>query len=127
MTSEATTTRTTPARTRQTNGADSGGNREAVQAALHEVRLALEGVGRTVPDVARASRTAVDDLVRAIETGSDERVSAGVTLSLGLAMGMLVGGAPRILIVAALAPVAVMGLVLADRRARPARSGASAG
>jgi hypothetical protein len=72
--------------------------------------------------MARASRSAVDDMFRAIETGSDERVSAGVTLSLGLAMGMLLGGAPRLLILLALAPVAAMGLVLADRRARAGRT-----
>jgi hypothetical protein len=80
------------------------------------MRNALQGVGRTMPDVARASRSAVDDLFRAVEKGSDERVTAGVSLSLGLALGMLIGGAPRLLIALALAPVAVMGLTLADRR-----------
>ena len=109
MTSQSTTT-TTKART---NGSTERGN---LQAAVAEVRGAIENVGRSVPDVARASRTAVDDMFKAIETGSDERVSAGVTLSLGLAIGMLLGGAPRLLILLALAPVAAMGLVLQDRR-----------
>ena len=118
MASESTTTRETPTRSRATNGSDTS----AVQTAVHEVRGALEGVGRSMPDMARASRAAVDDMFKAIETGSDERVSAGVTLSLGLAIGMLLGGAPRLLIALALAPVAAMGLVLADRRARAARS-----
>jgi hypothetical protein len=121
MASESTTTRETT-RSRTTNGGDVSGGREAVQTAVHEVRGALEGVGRSMPDMARASRAAVDDMFRAIETGSDERVSAGVTLSLGLAIGMLLGGAPRLLIALALAPVAAMGLVLADRRARAART-----
>ncbi len=121
MASESTTTRETT-RSRSTNSGDVSGGREAVQTAVHEVRGALEGVGRSMPDMARASRAAVDDMFRAIETGSDERVSAGVTLSLGLAIGMLLGGAPRLLIALALAPVAAMGLVLADRRARAARS-----
>jgi hypothetical protein len=121
MASESTTTRETT-RSRTTNGGDVSGGREAVQTAVHEVRGALEGVGRSMPEMARASRAAVDDMFRAIETGSDERVSAGVTLSLGLAIGMLLGGAPRLLIALALAPVAAMGLVLADRRARAART-----
>jgi ABC-type uncharacterized transport system ATPase subunit len=111
MTSESTTTTTRS----RTNGSTTERN---VQAAVAEVRGAIENVGRSVPDVARASRAAVDDMFRAIETGSDERVSAGVTLSLGLAIGMLLGGAPRLLILAALAPVAAMGLVLQDRRKR---------
>jgi len=121
MTTETTAPRTTSSRSRGANGGDSS-NAEMVQAAAREVRSALEGVSRSMPDVARASRAAVDDLVHAIEAGSDERVSAGVTLSLGLAIGMLIGGAPRPLIVLALAPVAVMGLTLADRRAARTRT-----
>ena len=117
MTSESTTTRS------RTNGSAAG--RDGVQAALTEVRGAIGNVSQQVPEVARASRTAVDDMFRAIETGSDERVSAGVTLSLGLAIGMLLGGAPRLLILVALAPVAAMGLVLQDRRKRSATARAA--
>lgn len=113
---------TTTAR-RSTNGSAST-DPGAVQAAVSEVRGAIENVGRQVPEVARASRRSIDDMFKAIETGSDERVSAGVTLSLGLAIGMLLGGAPRLLILAALAPVAAMGLVMEDRRKR--RAGAKA-
>jgi hypothetical protein len=122
MTTETTAARTTSTRARGANGSELSGNAEAVQAAYREVRNALQGMGRSVPEVARVSRGAVDDLVRAIETGSDERVSAGVTLSLGLAIGMLLGGAPRVLIALALAPVAIMGMVLADRRAGRSRT-----
>jgi len=122
MTTETTVARTTSTRPRGEVGSDVGGNAEAVQAAYREVRNALQGVSRSVPEVARVSRGAVDDLVRSIETGSDERVSAGVTLSLGLALGMLLGGAPRLLIAFALAPVAIMSLVLADRRAGRGRT-----
>lgn len=121
MTSESTTT-TTKSRTNGSTTAE----RNNIQAAVSEVRGALGNVANSVPDVARASRTAVDDMFRAIETGSDERVSAGVTLSLGLAIGMLLGGAPRLLILAALAPVAAMGLVLQDRRKRSSGARAAA-
>lgn len=113
MASESTTQSTTT-RTR----AASGGDSDAVQTAVREVRGAIENVSRSVPDVARASRSAVDDLFRVIETGSDERVTAGVSLSLGLALGMLLGSAPRLLVIIALAPVVAAGLVLADRRTK---------
>ncbi|HXG25260.1 MAG TPA: hypothetical protein VNL94_00180 [Candidatus Binatia bacterium] len=119
MTSETTTTTT---KTRTNGGAT---ERDAVQSAVAEVRSALGNVGRSVPDVARTTRAAVDDMFKAIETGSDERVSAGVTLSLGLAIGMLLGGAPRLLILVALVPVAAMGLVLQDRRRKSAGRGAT--
>jgi len=121
MTSEATATRSTTTRSRA-NGSDHGRNIETVQAAAREVRSALEGVGRSMPQVARVSRGAVDDLMRAIETGSDQQVTAGVSLSLGLAIGMLLGGAPRLLIALALAPVAIMGIALAERRTGRTRS-----
>lgn len=113
MASESTTQATTT-RTRSANGGES----DAVQTAVREVRGAIENVSRSVPDVARASRGAVDDLFRVIETGSDERVTAGVSLSLGLALGMLLGNAPRLLVLIALAPVVAAGLVLADRRTK---------
>lgn len=117
MTSETTTRRT---------NSGTAEERDTVQAAVTEVRGALENVSRSVPDVARSTRAAMDDMFKAIESGSDERVTAGVTLSLGLAIGMLLGGAPRLLILAALAPVAAMGLVLQDRRKRSSSSRAAA-
>jgi hypothetical protein len=116
MTTDATTTRPSTTRSRGANGRDPSGNAEAVQAAVREVRSALQGVGRSMPEVARVSRGALDDLMRAVETGSDQQVTAGVSLSLGLAIGMLLGGAPRLLIALALAPVAIMGIALVDRR-----------
>ena len=123
MTSDATATRSTTTGSRGANGGDpGGGNAEAVQAAAREVRSAIQGVGRSMPQVARVSRSAVDDLLRAIETGSDQQVTAGVSLSLGLAIGMLLGGAPRLLIALALAPVAIVGIALAERRTGRTRS-----
>jgi hypothetical protein len=120
MATESTTTHENGTSTKRANSVATGADRDAVQVAMREVRGALEGVGRSVPGAARASRAAVDDLFKTIESGSDERVSTGVTLSLGLAIGMLVGGAPRLLIALALVPLAAMGLVMADRRTRPA-------
>lgn len=125
MTSETTATRSGTTRSRGANGGDPGGNEEAVQVAMREMRNAIQGVGRSMPEVARVSRSAVDDLIRAIETGSDQQVTAGVSMSLGLAMGMLLAGAPRLLILAALAPVAITGLALAERRSSRTRSSAS--
>ena len=118
-----TTTQSTSTRSRTASGGDASG--DAVQTAMREVRGAIENVGRSVPDVARASRSAVDDLFKVIETGSDERVTAGVSLSLGLALGMLLGSAPRLLVIIALAPVVAAGLVLADRRTKPSTRASS--
>lgn len=122
MTSESSTSTTTTRRS--TNGSATSDASSGAQNVVQDVRGAIADVGRSMPEVARASRKSVEEMFRAVESGSDERVAAGVTLSLGLAIGMLLGGAPRLLILAALAPVVAMGLVLQDRRKRsaPARS-----
>ena len=125
MTADSTATRSTTTRSRSTtNGAGSGPS-EAVHVAVREMRSAIGGVGRSVPEVARVSRSAVEELVQAVESGSDQQVTAGVSLSLGLAMGMLLGGAPRLLVLLALAPVAIIGLALADRRTATRKTSAS--
>jgi hypothetical protein len=113
MTTNASTMNATTTKSR----AETSDGMRAVDGAVHEVRGALAGVGRSMPEMARASRTAAMDMFTAIEAGTDERISAGVNLSLGLAIGLLIGGAPRLLVALALAPLAAMGLVLADRRA----------
>jgi hypothetical protein len=125
MASQSTTTQT---RTKADDDIVAGA-REATKVATDGVKSAVDTVSRSVPDIARTSRSLMDDAMRAIERGSDERISAGVTLSLGLAIGMLIGGAPRLLTMLALVPVAAIGLVMVDRRgnSRASRTAASAG
>ena len=124
MTSETSTRRSTSTAEAEAEG------RNTVAVAADQVRGAIQGVSSQVPQVARASRGAIDDLYRMIDTSSDGRVTAGVTLSLGLAIGMLLGGANRLLIALSLIPVAITGFVMADRRVggagRTTRSGSSA-
>ena len=74
-----------------------------------EIRGAVDTVARQVPEVARTSRGFMEDWMQQIEGSSDERVTAGVTLSLGVAIGLLAAGAPRLLAALALLPVVVSG------------------
>jgi hypothetical protein len=95
----------------------------AAESAASDARAALRDIGQAMPEVARVSRGLMSDALRAIEQGSDNSLTAGATLSLGLAIGMLIGGAPRLLIVLALAPAAAIGLQIVDRqKAKPGRS-----
>jgi hypothetical protein len=117
MTSTTHSTRSSESSSASADGSDAvAAARDAVGTAASGVLGAIDTVGSSMPEVARVSRGLMDDALRAIERGSDERVTAGVTLSLGLAIGMLIGGAPRLLTVIALIPVAAMGIVLVDRR-----------
>jgi hypothetical protein len=100
------------------NGAtahNSGGPREVAGDVANGVRGAAENVASRIPEAAASTRAAVDEAARRIETGSDEMLTAGATLSLGLAIGLLIGGANRILVVLALIPAAAMGMTLLDR------------
>ena len=69
MTSESATTGETSTRTHRANGSDTSADGRGLATAVHEVRGALEGMGRSVPDAARLSRAAATDLFRAIEKG----------------------------------------------------------
>lgn len=86
------------------------------------VREAAGTVAARLPEAAAQTRAAVDQAARRIETGSDEMLTAGTTLSLGVAIGMLVGGAPRILVALALIPAAAMGMTLLDRNGRASKT-----
>ena len=57
-----------------------------------------------------------------MRAGSDEMLSVGSVLSFGFAMGLLIGGASRLLVAVALVPAAAMGLTLMDRVSRSRRS-----
>ncbi len=100
--------------------ASNGGTnpREVANDVASGVRGAAETVAARLPEAAANTRAAVDEAARRIETGSDEMLTAGTTLSLGLAVGLLIGGASRLLVVLALIPAAAMGMTLLDRNSR---------
>lgn len=103
-----------------TKSADRAGGspREVVGDVASGVKGAAESVAARLPEAAATTRAAVDEAARRIETGSDEMLTAGATLSLGLALGLLIGGASRILVTLALIPAAAMGMTLLDRNGR---------
>jgi hypothetical protein len=103
---------------KSTNNQSGTSPREVVGDVASGVRGAAETVAARLPDAAATTRAAVDEAARRIETGSDEMLTAGATLSLGLAIGLLIGGASRILVVLALVPAAAMGMTLLDRSGR---------
>ena len=68
-----------------------------------------------LPDVAATTRSAIEDANRQMRAGSDEMLTVGGVLSFGFAMGLLVGGANRLLVAGALIPAAAMIITLLDR------------
>lgn len=116
----ATRSETGEPRTGQAAADDAQGGR--LQGARHTAEQAAAGlsgaagtVSARLPEAAATTRTVIDDAARAISTGSDEMLTVGTSFSLGVAIGMLVGGANRILVTLALIPAAAMGMTLLDR------------
>lgn len=89
---------------------------EAAGQAAAGVRTVADEIAQRLPEAAATTRLAVEDAARWMEAGSDEMLTAGTTLSLGLAIGLLIGGANRLLVALALVPAAAMGMTLIDRR-----------
>lgn len=94
----------------------------AVADAAETVRGAAGDAVARLPEVAATTRSAIEDANRQMRAGSDEMLSVGSVLSFGFAMGLLIGGASRLLVAAALIPAAAMGLTLMDRMSRSRRS-----
>jgi hypothetical protein len=74
-----------------------------------------------LPEVAATTRTAIEDANRQLRAGSDEMLTVGSALSFGLAGGLLLGGASRFVVAAALLPAAMMALAMLDRSSRSSR------
>lgn len=68
-----------------------------------------------LPDAASQTGAQLERANQMIQSESDEVLAVGASLSLGMAMGLLLGGANRLLVILALVPAAAMGLTLFDR------------
>ena len=116
--------------TRAGSGSTASAERDlgaATKDMANEVAERAGAVASRLPDAAASTRGAVEEAARRMEAGSDEMLAVGTSLSIGLAIGMLIGGAPRILVAIALIPATAMGFTLLDRYSgsRPAMNQAS--
>ncbi len=68
-----------------------------------------------LPEAATVTGAQIERANQKIQGESDEVLAVGTSLSLGLAMGLLLGGANRILVILALIPATAMGFTLFDR------------
>ncbi|MEA2576512.1 MAG: hypothetical protein QOD78_100 [Chloroflexota bacterium] len=95
--------------------------KETVRDVADQVRSVASEAAARLPEAAATTRDAIVDAQRRIDSGSDETLSAGTLVAFGFALGLLVGGANRLLVMLALVPAAAMGLTLLDRQnPRPA-------
>jgi len=93
-----------------------GGPVETARAMADSVATAAADVRDRLPEAMATTRDALAEAGRTIQTGSDDQLSAGTLVSVGFALGLLVGGANRLLVLLALVPAGAMALTLLDRQ-----------
>ncbi|MFL5727792.1 MAG: hypothetical protein ACJ765_05995 [Chloroflexota bacterium] len=89
----------------------------------NDVADKASAVAARLPEAAATTRSAVEEATRRMESGSDEALAVGASLSVGLALGLLIGGANRLLVVLTLVPATAMTFTLLDRYAGGRLSG----
>ena len=95
----------------------------AVADAAESARAVAADTAAKLPDLAAQAVGAYRDANRQVQAGSDQTLTIGTAVSFGFATGLLLGGANRLLVVAAFVPVAMMGLTLLDRSSQVGSTG----
>jgi hypothetical protein len=108
------TTTRTATKDLDTNEAENGIMRTARDVADTVAGVASE-VGARVPEAAAGTSKALGDAGRLIQTGSDDTLKLAGAMSVGIALGLFVGGANRLLVLAALVPTGLIATTLAER------------
>ena len=88
---------------------------EAATSAAGSAMGAAGEAATRLPDLADRGRLAFEDANRRVQAGTDEMLTVGTAAGFGFAVGLLIGGASRLLVAVAFVPVAMMGLTLLDR------------
>ena len=127
---EASTDKTADAASRTTRGRQTSavnGAAAAVAGAASTARTIAADAATRLPDAMSSSIATFDRANASIQAASDEMLTLGTAVSFGFAAGILIGGGNRLLVGAALVPVAMMGLALLDRASarRAATSGST--
>src|SRR5437773_1936196 len=90
-----------------TSGSDPAAMARDVAGQARDVATDVAGqVANRLPAAAASTREAIDTATRQMEASSDEMLTAGTMLSLGVALGLLLAGSNRLLVAMALIPAA---------------------
>jgi hypothetical protein len=79
---------------------------------------AIDRASAQMPQVMDSASAALNETARRLESSPDDVLTAGAALSTGVAVGLYIGGAPRILVSAAILPAIAMGWTLLSRSSR---------
>jgi hypothetical protein len=88
---------------------------DQVREAVDTVAGVAGEVTARLPEAANTTRDALEEANRLVRSGSDETLKVVAGASIGFAAGLFLGGAPRVLVLAALLPAGLVGTALMDR------------
>ena len=113
---------TTSTRSHSADSAN-GSSRQPMDAVISGAQgaadVARQTAGRAaaaLPDAVAGAQVYARDTQRTLEGMDDQTLLAGTTFSLGLGIGLFVGGAHRLLVAAALLPAGAMAMTLLGRK-----------
>jgi hypothetical protein len=98
-----------------TTSTDDGDLATTAKGIASDVADRAVAAAQRLPEAANATGVQLERANRLIQNESDEVLVVGTALSLGLALGLLLGGASRLLVILALVPSSAMGYTLFDR------------
>jgi hypothetical protein len=88
---------------------------EQVRQAVDTVAGVANEVTSRLPEAATSTREAIEEANQMMRARSDESLKIVAAASVGFASGLFLGGAPRVLVVAALIPAGLAGTALMER------------
>lgn len=113
-TSNSTTDTQSETRSAATSTEDQGIAQTARNVADSVAGAAGEVTSR-IPEVTQSTKDVLTEANRMVHRGSDDTLRIIGAASIGFAVGLLVGGANRILVIASLVPAALIGATMVER------------
>ena len=100
------------------NGARAADARQLLDDAAQRAGKALDRATAQMPAVMDTASVALSRSARGLDESPDEMLSIGAALSTGIALGLYVAGANRLLVALAMIPALAMGFTLLGRSSR---------
>ena len=105
------------------NGSKTSTDDGVTRTARDVAQTVAEGAGEVtarIPEIAQGTRDAFAEANRMVHGGSDQTLRLVGVASMAFGMGLLIGGANRILVLASLVPAALIGATMVERMERTA-------
>jgi hypothetical protein len=100
------------------NGSKADDARQLLDDAAQRAGEAIDRASAQMPAVMETASSALNESARRLEESPDDVLRIGAALSTGIALGLYIGGANRILVTLAMIPAVAMGFTLLGRSSR---------